>query len=344
VAVRLGKPGILMGGLLDRLVLNGVRRPVHASPEAEDELYAALWLRAAKAVGVPAEDMGNGFVRLADTWVWRHETDLDGVATARLAADKAAVHILLYHAGLNVPAHEVFRADDLKPALDFLAHCGRCVVKPSRGTARGEGVTTGITTPADLDRAVLAAARFDRTLLIEAHLTGAVHRVLVLDGAVLDDVVREPPHLTGDGHSSVRQLVAVENQRRLDDEAGDGTGALTIDLDMALTVHHGGLDLRDTPAAGASFLAKSVVNENSAEENRHCHPFTPAVADAARTAAGALGLRLAGVDVVEGEDGTITVLEVNGTPGLLVHERARGRRPEPPLAEQVVRALVEGPG
>jgi D-alanine-D-alanine ligase-like ATP-grasp enzyme len=333
-----------MGNLLDRIALTGVRRPHAHPPTAEDGLYTELWLAAAKAVGVPAEAMGHGFVRVADTWVWRHETDLDGVATCRLAADKSAAHALLEAAGLTVPEHEVFRADEVSPALDFLEHCGRCVVKPARGTARGDGVTTGVTTPADLDRAVLVAARFDRTLLIEAHIVGDVHRVLVLDGRVLDDVVRESPHLVGDGHSSVRQLVAVENQRRADDESGDGTGPLTIDLDMLLTVHHEGLDLRDTPAAGASFTAKAVVNENAAGENRRCLPVKPEIARVAETAATAVGLRLAGVDLVEGDDGVITVLEVNGTPGLLVHERARGPRPEPPLAEQVVRALVGGAG
>jgi glutathione synthase/RimK-type ligase-like ATP-grasp enzyme len=55
----------------------------------------------------------------------------------------------------------------------------------------------------------------------------------------------------------------------------------------------------------------------------------------AQTAAAAIGLRLAGVDMM-GE----TVLEVNGTPGLLLHERAQGQSPPTPPAHAVLKALL----
>ncbi|HEV7886414.1 MAG TPA: hypothetical protein VGO92_02575 [Acidimicrobiales bacterium] len=297
-AVRLGKVGVVAGTAVDRAAI----RAQTPEPVDEDERYRALWTAAAEVLGGTVHAMWP-FLRVdcdgRSAWLFRQETDLDGVTTLRLAADKPAVHALLSGAGVPVPPHLVFDAARPAAARPFLEQHGRCVVKPAAGSARGHGVTTGVSTPKDLARAALAAARWDRRVLIEPHLDGGVHRLLFLDGRLLDTVLRRPPVLTGDGRSTVRQLAAA--------------GRLAVDHDMALALGRQGLALRSVPDAGRTFTAHGVVGGPLPAERV---PVKPETADTAGRAVKALGLRLAGVDVI----GDV-VLEVNGTPGLLVHER-----------------------
>lgn len=334
MALRLGKPGVVLGAAVDRAAARGLRPAPARTGPSEDALYRDLWTAAADAAGYRVTHADGAFVRVETTWLYHQETDLDGVATLHLAADKAAVHRLLTEAGVPVPPHVVFDAAQPQPGLDFLARHGRCVVKPAQGTARAAGVTTGVTTVADFDRAVLAAARWDRLILIEPQLVGDMRRLLYLDGELLDDVIRHPPRLAGDGATTVRALIEAENQRRALAESSLGTAPLTLDLDVALTLRAQGLSLRSTPTG--PFAVKGVANDNAAADNVRPDSTPADIAERGARAAAAVGVRFAGVDVI----GDV-VLEVNGTPGLLLHQRAAGApMPDPPPAVRVLRALL----
>ncbi len=116
-------------------------------------------------------------------------------------------------AGVPVAEHHDFPASDPRPAVAFLeTGCGPCVVKPGGATGAGYGVTCGVHNRGDLVRACLQAARFADTVLIERQAPGAMYRVLVLDGEPIAVVRRNPPQLTGDGSSSIWELLAAENR------------------------------------------------------------------------------------------------------------------------------------
>ncbi len=84
-------------------------------------------------------------------------------------------------------------------------------------------------------------------LLIEHQLGGDVHRLLVLDGKLLDTVRRRRPSVVGDGRSSLRELVALENARRRDASGAEGLSLLRVDLDTALALRAQGISLGSVP-------------------------------------------------------------------------------------------------
>ena len=118
-----------------------------------------------------------------------------------------------------MPDHRELNVSDFDSALGFMRGSGSsCVVKPANGTSGGAGVTGCVTDAVGLGRARLSAARFDDTLLIERQIPGDMYRLLYLDGKLIDVVRRRSPRVTGDGRSSIMELIIAENRRRLEAE------------------------------------------------------------------------------------------------------------------------------
>ena len=315
--------------------------------------YTRMWHEAAAAVGADVADLGGGLLAFrrdgATTRVWNNWVGLDDIVTARLAADKERAHGLLTAAGLRVPAHRRFRARSLRPAREFLAECaGPCVVKPVSG-AGGSGTTSGVRSERHLRRARLRAARLHDDLLIERQVPGDVLRLLFLDGELLDVIRRHPPAVTGDGRSTVLELIAAENERRFAAAAGERPWLLRADLDAVFTLEAAGLRLSSVPTAGARVAVKTAVSQNGPADNESIVDGVgeALVADAARAAA-AVGVRLAGVDVITTDQAVSlrrsggAVLEVNATPGLHYHYEVRDPARAVPVAERILERLLAG--
>ncbi len=266
---------------------------------------------------------------MSSTRVWRQLSALDEAVSLRLALDKTIVHRLLTARGIQVPEYVEFGHTDLEPALRFMAEGGSFVVKPANGGRGGAAVTPCVRSEVELARAVLSAARLDTRLLIERQVPGDMYRLLFLDGELIDVVLRLSPQVTGDGRSTVLELILRENERRL--ETGRPQALMTVDLDCIFTLEAGGRTLSTVPAAGERVLVKSASSENSEEENHTVRSYAQEVIDEAAEGVRAVGLRLAGVDVVTPDIGRPlaeaggTIIEVNGTPGLPVP--LPGRRP-----------------
>lgn len=313
--------------------------------------YVQRWSEAAQVLGGEAEDLGRGFIELRvgeqRVMVWNHWVPLDDIVTLKLALDKPLGHRILTGAGLPVPEHASFGIDDLAPALAFLAgQDGPCVVKPI-DLQGGTVTTSGIRTVPQLHRARLRARRQARRLMIERQVPGDNYRLLFLDGRFLDAIRRYPPRLTGDGRSSVVDLLAAENARRYRANGGAATWELIADLDTLFTLEQQGLTPASVPATGRSVIVRTVVNANGPEFNESVRDeiCDALIADGAR-AASLLGVRLAGVDVITPDcrrslaDGGGVILEVNATPGLHYHYETRNPAQAVPVLIQILQALL----
>ena len=146
----------------------------------------------------------------------------------------------------------------------------------------------------------------------------------------MDAVLRKSPSVAADGRSSVRKLVRLENQSRLEAESKFGQALLSIDLDMRRTLSKQGLSLSSVPKKGSVVTLKRVVNENSVADNVSATKLLcKSIIEDGAAAAAAVGVRLAGVDIVTrdpqvplAESGGV-ILEVNTTPGYHYHYHQR---------------------
>jgi cyanophycin synthetase len=325
-------------------------------PAIRNAVYAAIWREAADRLGAEVRELGSGFLEIGrpgapSTRVWQQTVTLDDPVTLRLALDKPFVHGLLTAARVPVPDHLEWSFDDPRPALDFMARTGGpCVVKAASGTGGGEGTTAGVDTPARLMRARLRAGRFGGSLLIERQVPGAVYRLLFLDGELIDTIRHVPPRLTGDGTATVEELIAAENQRRRDAQGAAGLSLLDVGLDTIFTLDRQGLRLDSVVPPGATVAVQTVTNDNRIDDTEtYRGPLAPELVDAARRAAAAVGIRLAGVDIITPDPSVAleqaggVVVEVNGTPGIHHHyhvaDAANATRVAVPILERVLDEL-----
>lgn len=358
----LGAPGRTFAARIDLLGVAGpryflrrlrdARRFAGLGEEARNAVYEYIWSEAASAVGATVETIGPGLFELrrgsARTRVFQQTVGLDDPVTLRMALDKSLSHRLLVEAGVTVPEHLEFGFGDQGPALAFLAAADHaCVVKPAAGTGGGHGITAGVACAAELRRASLHAAQKTDRLLIERQAAGDVYRLLLLEGELLDVVRSRPARLTGDGRSTIADLMRTENRRRVAARGAAGLARLGIDLDLVLTLERAGLSLSSVPAAGRSIAIHTITNDCGAAQ---CETYGGPVADRvlveARAAAEAVGLKLAGVDVIAIDPGRPlyevggVVNEVNGSPGLhhhyLVAEPERATRVAGPILERLL--------
>ena len=357
-----GRPGCEVATRLDLLIAIG---PAYAWRRLRDEaaharldqggrnrVYRDIWLHAATEVGAELEELGRGWFEIrangTRTRVNQQRVSLDDSVTIALAEDRTLTQALLAETGLPIPEQLVFGADDLTPALDFLErHAGLCVVKPGSGTGGGEGTTAGVGTPAQLRRARIRAARLAPQLVIERQVPGTVYRLLFLDGDLLDVVRRHPPRVQGDGKRTIRELIVAENQLRLAAGGDRRIEQLTIDLDCLYALEGAKLTLRSIPATGEVVAVKTATNQNRAEDNETVREgLAPELVAEARQAADAIGVRLAGIDLITSDPGRSlhesggVVIEVNGHPGLHHHYQVAKREQATRVAVPILRRLL----
>jgi cyanophycin synthetase len=312
----------------------------------------AAIVRAARQRGIPVHRLNeDSLVQLGQgaraRRVCAAETDRTGVIAEAVAQDKELTRILLRAAGVPVPSgRPVADADDAWEAAEDVGL--PVVVKPRDGN-HGRGVSTNLTTRDAVRRAYAAARAESSQVIVERYVPGADHRLLVVGGKLVAAALREPAQVTGDGRSTIRQLVEEANRdpRRSD---GHATVLSFIKLDpVALGVlSEQGFTPESVPAAAVRVLIRRNGNLSTGgtatDVTDRVHPAVAArVLDAAR----AVGLDVAGVDVISTdvarplEEVGGGVVEVNAVPGLRMHLEPSAGKPRP-VGEAVVDLLFPG--
>ena len=256
--------------------------------------------------------------------IWAAETDRTSAVAEAIAQDKELTKSLLDSVGIPVP--KGLPATSGEQAWQIAREIGLPVVVKPRNGNQGRGVSVRLATR----EAVVAAyeiARADGEVLVERHIEGADFRLLVIGGRLVAAARREPPQITGDGQSTISQLVAVVNldPRRGDDHATSLSKILLDEIGREILAEQG-LSVDSVPAAGQLVVLRRNANLSTggtaADVTDSVHP---SVASCAVEAAQMVGLDVAGVDIValdverplEVTGGAI--VEVNAAPGLRMH-------------------------
>ena len=317
------------------------------------EFHADIWRKAAAELSVKLETYSGGFYRAhygpRSTWIQDYLVQFDHFVTVQVARNKPLVSKVLSEHGLPIPPFCSFTLQNIASAREFLHQQNAlCVVKPALESAGGKGVTTHVKTNHDLSRAALFASAFCPYVMLERQFFGDVYRFLYLDGELIDALRRRPPHVIGDGRSSIRELIQSENARRVDRAGQSALKVLVIDFDCRMTLRRAGFTLSSVPDKEKVVMVKTTTNESGAQECESVLGQIDAelIREGAR-AAEVLGIRLAGIDIITQDAGRSlkqsggVILEVNASPGLHYHYQVRNPEESIPVAIPILRRLLD---
>ncbi|WPB59371.1 cyanophycin synthetase [Xylophilus sp. GOD-11R] len=265
--------------------------------------------------------------------IWTAESDHTGAIAEGIAQDKDLTKALLTACGVAVPEGQVVHnaAEAWEAAQDIGLPV---VVKPSDGN-HARGVTLDLREQADIEAAFALADAEGSGVIVERFIEGTEHRLLVVGGKVVAATRGEPVWIVGDGVSSVEQLI--DTQMNSDPRRG-------VEHQFPLTtinVHKEGgvqLELRRQRLTAASVPAEGqrVLIQRTGNMAIDCtDDVHPDVAHAAALAARAVGLDIAGIDMVTRDVSrplAVTrgaIVEVNAGPGLLMHLKPIHGQPRP---------------
>ena len=293
--------------------------------------YRDFWTRAAAEIGARIEYLEGNYIRITRgtraTYVRAGFAMIDPLLAFRLSENKPLVLELMRDLGARTVPHTRFTLERLERAEAFRRQIdGPVVVKPAAGTGAGAGVTTGIRTAEELQRAAIVAGRLHPQLLIEQEVCGAAYRLLYLKGELVDVIRRGPPTVEADGVQSIEQLIEAENAARLSADPITSLHPISIDIECQTELARQGLALESVPPRGDRIAVKRVCNQNAARDNlRETVEIDPSIRDEGRRLAAALALNLVGVDIMAEHlreplaDTGGFISELNAGPGLHHH-------------------------
>ena len=319
-----------------------VQAAVQAVRDQIDDCYlgpsTAAIVAAATDRGIPHIRLNDGnLVQLGyganQRRIWTAETDLTSAIGESIAHDKDLTKSLLASCGVPVPEGEIVAS--AQAAWEAAEDIGLpVVVKPSDAN-HGRGVSLDLNTREEVMAAFAVAEPEGSDVMVERHVRGHEHRLLVVGGRVVAAARGDVASVTGDGRRTVDQLI--DAQLNTDPRRGQGEdfplGRISTAEDAAvvLELQRQGLSPGAVPAAGREVLIQR--NGNVAIDcTDEVHPEVDYIVS---LAARVVGLDIAGVDVVAQDISRPlhvqggAIVEVNAGPGLLMHLKPAQGAPRP---------------
>ncbi|MCB0761304.1 MAG: cyanophycin synthetase [Flavobacteriales bacterium] len=242
-----------------------------------------------------------------------------------IACDKEDTKYLLEQAEVPVPRGEIIRTErGLEEAVDYVGY--PLVIKPINGN-HGRGITTNINSWEEALEAFNAAKEVSRSVIVEKFITGEDYRLLVIDYKLVAAAKRTPAGVTGDGTSTIQQLI---DRTNADPRRGYGhekvLTQITIDRITEDCIRDAGYTLDSVLADGEWLKLKDTANLStggtSTDVTDVVHPFNVFMAE---RIARIIGLDICGIDIMTTDiseplpDTGGAVLEVNAGPGFRMH-------------------------
>jgi len=276
-------------------------------------------------------------------WLESTLTDVTPAISMRMARSKIAAADVLRQAGMPVPRHELVRSAE--QAVAAATRIGYPVVVKPADRDGGIAVAAGLRDEAGVVRGYEAARAASPNVMVEKHVDGRDYRLVVHDGRMIWALERIPGGVTGDGVSTVAQLVERLNQEPARAKRADAPlKPLVFDREAAELLADCGMTLQSVPAAGDRIRLRRAANVATGGTPvavfEGVHPDNARLAE---RAAAALRLDLAGIDLLipdisrSWKETGAAICEVNAQPTI-------GNTTSKHLYAQILKRLVKADG
>ncbi|BDA79065.1 carboxylate--amine ligase [Leptospira kobayashii] len=279
-------------------------------------------------------DRGENFLRLkqgnhVEFIKEASKTRLDSLMSYLVMENKIASKLILSEKKIRVPIGKNY--SNLQSALgDFkIFEDKKKVIKP---VTTNFGIGIGISPIGDsfenFKIFVERALSYSSSIIIEEFIEGPEYRFLVLGDEVVAVCNRVPANVTGDGKSTISDLIARKND---DPRRGEGHKTALEKIQMSEiekeVLQSQGFNFDSViPSGRIAYLRKNSnisTGGDSVDYTDTVHPdFKKIALDSARAA----GATICGVDIISSEiekkpdPNTFAVLEINFNPVLYIHE------------------------
>jgi cyanophycin synthetase len=252
-------------------------------------------------------------------------TDFTSAIAVEIAQDKDDTKRVLQNIGLPVPKGDVARNVD--DAVDIAEELGYPVILKPLDASHGRGIS-GRLADEDAVRAAWSVARqIGKRIVVERFVEGRDHRVLVVNGRVCACAERVPAHVIGDGQRTIAALIAEGNEdprrgvghRKILTKLPDGDAAARFLSKSDRTLDTVPDEGERVDLCGTANLSTGGTSIDRTDE---MHPDN---VTACEMAAGAVGLDIAGIDVMTADisvpfrENDAVIIEVNAAPGVRMH-------------------------
>jgi cyanophycin synthetase len=311
-----------------------------------------LIVAAAVERGIPWRRLGeHSLVQLGQgvrqRRIWTAVTGGTPAIAESISRDKQLTKRLLEAAGVPVPRGRV--VESAAEAWEAAQAVGTpVVVKPLDGN-HGRGVFIGLSTRDEIESAFAVASdegRHTSSVVVEQLAPGIEHRLLVVGGKMVACAQGEALYVTGDGRRTVAELIDLQINRDARRGRSETMPNKPVDVDETVLVRLAQQGVEPTTVLPPE--RRVLVKQNGSHGPDVTDQVHPAMAVAAVRAARAVGLDIAGIDLVATDISLppdaqgAKICEVNAGPQLLVHSNpATG--PVRPVGAAIVAELF-GPG
>jgi len=242
-----------------------------------------------------------------------------------IAGNKNRTKAMLHDAGVPVPrGTTVYSPEGLQDAIEELGY--PIVTKPLDGN-HGKGATIKIKNWEQALAGFKAAKEYSRAVIVERYVEGDDYRLLVVNGKLIAAAKRTPAAVTGNGTSSIQQLIDHVNT---DPRRGIGHEKVLTQIKAdqhTLDLLEGqGLTLDSVLPAGKVVYLKSTANISTGgtatDVTDLVDPYNVLLAE---RVAGIIGLDICGIDLLTSDiaiplnETNGAVIEVNAAPGFRMH-------------------------
>lgn len=259
-------------------------------------------LEAAYAASLPVIPLPGGTFQIGWGQASRRfsssTSDETGTLAMNLSRRKDWTNRLLHMAGLPVPRQFPVRNRD--EAVAAANRTGYPTVVKALDLDQGVGIEAGLQDETALCAAYDRVAKASKSIAVESFLPGCDYRLNVLRGKVIGAVHRVPAGVTGDGTSTVQELVARANEDpRRSTRRSSVMKPILLDDEADELLKLAGLSRTSVPDTGTFVQLKRIANVSTGGHTVPVldvlHPDNRHICEAAATA---VGLDIAGVDLI----------------------------------------------